>query len=171
MSPKYLLVSFILSQLLMVSVSKAEQVSGRLFSTPNERIKLDFLRQTSKVPGPEEIFEEQEVVTAAPVLPGSVSLQGYVKRGDGKKGTIWVNNQPVQENSAAGDVRVGSLPRMGGQVQINIPASGRNVKLKAGQVYTPETDSISEDRARATTALQPDISESGAIGAFPGEAQ
>lgn len=170
MNPKYLLVSLVLSQLLLVSTSNAEQISGRLFTTPNERTNLDFLRQTSKMPGP-ELYEEEENVTAAPALPGSVSMQGYVRRGDGKKGTVWINDMPVQENSNTGEVSVGKLPREGGQVQINIPASGRNVKLKAGQVYKPETDSISEDKASMTEQQTPDRTDAGTIGASTSEKQ
>lgn len=169
MNTKYLLlISLLLSQLFIVSVSNAEQISGRLFTTPNERANLDFLRQTSKVPGP-ELYEDEEAVTVAPTLPGSVSMQGYVKRGDGKKGTVWVNDEPVQENSDLGEVRVGKLPPKGGQVQINIPASGRNVNLKAGQVYMPETDSISEDKARATDQPKSTVQDAGTIGAIPSD--
>lgn len=168
MSIKYLVIPLLLSQLLTVGVSNAEQISGRLFTTPNERANLDYLRQTSKVPGP-ELYEDEENVTVAPTLPGSVSMQGYVKRGDGKKGTVWVNNQPVQENSNTDEIHVGKLPRKGGQVQINIPASGRNVNLKAGQVYVPETDSISEDKARVTDIPKSTVQDADTIGAIPSD--
>jgi hypothetical protein len=168
MSTKQLVVSLLLSQLFIAGVSHAEQISGRLFTTPNERANLDYLRQTSKAPSP-EIYEDEENVTVAPTLPSSVSMQGYVKRGDGKKGTVWVNNEPIQENSNTGEVHVGKLPRTGGQVQINIPASGRNVNLKAGQVYVPETDSISEDKARATDLPKSTVQDAGAIGAIPSD--
>ncbi|MDZ4098130.1 MAG: hypothetical protein U1E13_05445 [Methylophilaceae bacterium] len=168
MNTKQLVASLLLSQLLIAGVSHAEQISGRLFTTPNERANLDYLRQTSKAPSPEQ-YEDEENATVAPALPSSVSMQGFVKRGDGKKGTVWVNNQPVQENSDTGEVHVGKLPRAGGQVQINIPASGRNVNLKAGQVYMPETDSISEDKARATDLPKSIVQDAGAIGAIPSD--
>ncbi|MDP2248188.1 MAG: hypothetical protein Q8J65_08660, partial [Nitrosomonadales bacterium] len=76
----------------------ATQPTGRLFSTPKERANLDYLRQTSKPPSQEQLLDEEEL-TAAPVVPNSVSMQGYVKRSDGKKGTVWINNTPMQENS------------------------------------------------------------------------
>ncbi len=167
MSSRFFL-ALLLSNFLAINVATAAQLSGRLFTTPNERANLDYLRQTSKVPSLQENIENEENVTVAPTLPSSVSLQGYVKRGDGKKGTVWLNNQPVQENTDAGEVHVGKLPKAGSQVQITIPASGRNVNLKAGQVYTPETDSISEDKARMTEQLQtPDVIDAGTIGANP----
>lgn len=151
------------------STVSAAQPTGRLFTTPNERANLDFLRQTSKAPSPEEMLETTEDVTVAPTLPGSVSLQGFVKRGDGKKGTVWVNDTPVQESTDTGEVRVGKLPKTGSQVQINIPANGRNVNLKAGQVYMPETDSISEDKARMTEPSQSTGRDAGSIGAIPSD--
>jgi hypothetical protein len=162
MNANHLVIPLLLSQLFTIGVSNAEQVSGRLFTTPNERAKLDYLRQTSKAPGP-ELYDDEEAVTIAPTLPGQVSIQGYVKRGDGKKGTVWVNHEPIQENSNLGEVRVGKLPPKGGQVQINLPASGRNVNLKAGQVYTLETDSISEDSARMTQRQASEANDAGTI--------
>lgn len=158
----------ILGNLLVIDVAMATQPTGRLFSTPKERANLDHLRQISKPPSQTELLDDEEL-TVAPVMPNSVSMQGYVKRSDGKKGTVWVNNTPVQEDADSGEVRVGKIPRNGGQVQINIPASGRNVNLKAGQVYIPDTDSIAEDKARATGMSQPDMQDAGTIGAYPGD--
>lgn len=131
----------------------AAQLDGRLFSTPAERARLDHLRQTSKQPDPEQAqmqAEEGDVDWTPPpaVIPESVSVQGYVKRSDGKKGTVWVNERPLQENSEAGDLRVGKLPPRGNQIEIDLPANGKRLKLKAGQIYLPETDSVSEDKAR-----------------------
>lgn len=166
MKAKRFMMLLALSSLLTFSTANAAPPTGRLFTTPTERANLDRLRQTSKLPSQEQLLDEEEI-TAAPVLPGSVSMQGYVKRSDGKKGTVWVNNEPVQESSDIGEVQVGKLPKSGGQVQINIPASGRSVKLKAGQIYIPETDSVSEDKARATE--MPEIEDAGTIGATPSD--
>lgn len=154
---------------MFTGIVSAAQPTGRLFTTPNERAKLDYLRQTSRVPSPEEMLEKPENATVAPTLPSSVSVQGFVKRGDGKKGTVWVNDTPVQESTDTGEVRVGKLPKDGSQVHINIPASGRNVNLKAGQVYVPQTDSISEDKARLTESSQSTDRDAGSIGAIPSD--
>lgn len=158
-----------LSSLLVFNTVHAAQPTGRLFTTPTERANLDRLRQTSKLPTSQEQLFDEEEITAPPVLPGSVSMQGYVKRSDGKKGTVWLNNEPVQENSDTGEIRVGKLPKSGGQVQINIPSIDKKLNLKPGQVYMPETDSISEDRARATDMSEPDIEDAGTIGANPSD--
>lgn len=157
-------------QVLTINSISAAPLEGRLFTTPTERARLDQLRLTSKPPSQQEMLDEQtEEVVIVPVAPRSVSVQGYITRSDGKKGTVWINNTPVQENDAAGDVRVRKLPQNGNQVQISIPSIGRDLKLKAGQVYVPETDSISEDKARMTDRPQVEAEDAGTIGASPNE--
>ncbi|CAG0987574.1 hypothetical protein MTYP_02100 [Methylophilaceae bacterium] len=132
--------------LLIFQHAIAAEGLGRLFTTPAERANLDQLRKTSKAPTTEQ-ETEAEASMVPPNLPSSVSVQGYVKRSDGKKSTVWVNHVPVQENSEAGSVVVGNVPRNGNQVPLRIPATGKNLKLKAGQEYVLETDSVSEIKA------------------------
>jgi len=83
-------------------------------------------------------------------------LQGYVKRSDGTKSTLWINNQPVQEDSMLDNVQIGRLNQRGSSkkavyvkggadsLEIKIPANGKHIRLKAGQVYEPETNQIKE---------------------------
>jgi hypothetical protein len=88
-----------------------------------------------------------DIVEPAPiVLPDAVNLQGYVKRNDGKQGTVWVNDQALQENSRNKDVVVGKLPQNSSRVPIRLSANGRRLNLKAGQVYDPETNRVRESR-------------------------
>jgi hypothetical protein len=88
-----------------------------------------------------------DIVEPAPiVLPDAVNLQGYVKRNDGKQGTVWVNNQALQENSGNKDVHVGRLSENSNRVPIKLSANGRRLSLKAGQVYDPETNRVREAR-------------------------
>lgn len=137
---------------------------GRLFTTPAERATLDHLRQTRKIEPVNVDQPMEEAIEAAPVLPPEISVQGYVKRSDGKKGTVWVNQKPVQENSSVGEVEVGKLPKNGNEVQIKVPGLDKSLKLKAGQVYDPGTDSVSESKVRT---IQPGVQESGTIGTAP----
>ena len=140
----------LLSLIPSASVSAAESF-GRLFTTPPERSSLDYLRQTTKAPRLEESsLTTLEAPPPASVIPDSISMQGYVKRSDGQKGTVWVNNHPLQEGSANGEVEVGKLGGNGNQVQLKLPASGKNFNLKVGQSYSSESDSVSES-SRATT--------------------
>ncbi|HZV62071.1 MAG TPA: hypothetical protein VFF75_06625 [Methylophilaceae bacterium] len=158
---RYLLIAFTL----LSNVAFAAEPFGRLFTTPSERATLDHLRQTRKIE-PVNIDQPQEVIEVAPVAPPQVSVQGYVKRSDGKKGTVWINEKPVQENSSTGGVEVGKLPTEGNQIQIKVPGLERSLKLKAGQAYDPQTDSITENKVRPGRS---EAEVSGTIGTIPGD--
>lgn len=136
---------------------------GRLFTTPAERANLDHLRQTTKVQTID--LDQLEKAEAAPVAPSSVSVQGYVKRSDGRKGTVWVNHTPMQENSGTDKVQVGKLQREGNRVQLKLPANGKTLNLKAGQIYDSETGQISDIAANAASAQKAE--EAGTIGSEP----
>ena len=129
-------------------VAIAAEPIGRLFTSPAERSNLDYLRQTKKKLITPTIVEAQiDAPEAAPiVLPEVVNLQGYVKRNDGKQGTVWVNNQALQENSGNKEVQVGRLSEGSNRVPIKLSATGRRLNLKAGQVYDPENNRIREAR-------------------------
>jgi hypothetical protein len=124
----------------------ADEPLGRLFSTPKERANLDYLRQTRK-----NIVPQAVAPTASPVqvlaLPKAVELQGYVKRSDGKQGTVWINQQAIQEGTKNGEIAVGHLPQQQNRVPIQINASGKVLTLKAGQTYDPETNRVREIRS------------------------
>lgn len=150
----------------LATAASAAEPFGRLFTTPAERATLDHLRQTRKIEPVNVETATQEIMELAPVAPSSVSVQGYVKRSDGKKGTVWVNDQPLQENTSTGGLEVGKLPKTGNEVQLKVPGLDRSLKLKAGQAYDPETDSITENKVRAN---QPEAQQSGMIGTIPGE--
>lgn len=128
---------------------------GRLFSTPEERSNLDQLRETKKnQPIEVETIVESTVIERKPmVLPNAINVQGYVKRNDGKQGTVWINGDALQEHSANKDVQVGQLPENSNRIPIRIQANGKRLNLKAGQVYDPETNKVREAR----TAVQGDV--------------
>lgn len=124
---------------------------GRLFSTPVERQKLDTLRQNQKlivVIPQKDTLPEPELNE----LPEPITMQGYVKRSDGAT-TLWVNNKPVQENTTQDNVEIGHLSQQKTSVRhgsdslgVRVPATGKRLQLKAGQVYEPETNRIRELR-------------------------
>jgi hypothetical protein len=144
----YILVFILFSQLVVGQLAIAAEPIGRLFTSPAERSNLDYLRQTKKkLIAPAAVDTPAGAVEASPVaLPDAVNLQGYVKRNDGKQGTIWVNNQAMQENSGNKDVRVGKLSEISNRVPIKLSANGRHLSLKAGQVYDPESNRVREAR-------------------------
>lgn len=129
----------------------AEDDFGRLFSSSAERKKLDILRKNQKltVVSPERNAPLQPEVDA---LPESITMQGYVKRSDGST-TLWINNKAVQENSTQDDVEIGRLSKQknsaknaSDSLNVRIPVTGKNVRLKPGQIYEPETNRIVELR-------------------------
>lgn len=134
---------------------------GRLFLTPAERAALDTIRQNSRPPEkivtPGNASEEDETA-ASPTAPPVVTVQGYVKRSDGK-GTVWINGQAVQEKSATKDVEVGRLQGNTNEVQIKLPGAGQTIKLKAGQSYNPASGKVGNLREvlpqTSSTLLEP----------------
>lgn len=122
---------------------------GRLFSTAQERSRLDNLRQQRTL----QTARQQDASPTAPTSaepPPPITLQGYVKRSDGAA-TVWINNQPVQENSALEQLEIGRLSKSrhsskdySESLAVRIPATGKNLHLKAGQIYEPENDRILE---------------------------
>lgn len=126
---------------------------GRLFSRPAERKNLDILRQNQKLKiiTPQDITQPDAAVAAVPAeLPDPITLQGFVKRSDGTS-TLWINNKAVQEDSAVDNVQIGKLNQQKNTVgsgseslNVKIPANGKHIRLKAGQVYMPESNQIRE---------------------------
>jgi hypothetical protein len=126
------------------SVAAADEL-GRLFTTPAQRAQLDAQRR--HMPALPEKMPEQAMGDAMDTPAAPISVQGYVRRSDGKPGTVWVNQQAMQENKAAGTVIVEEGKNR--RVEIRLPGSGQSVRLKAGQVYKPESNRIEEYRATA----------------------
>lgn len=125
--------------LFVSSLAVAQDGFGRLFTTPAERANLDYLRSITK---DVSIKEKQDSVSALPTVveettaesTAPISMQGFVKRSDGKKGTVWINHQPILENTRQDNLSVGKLARDRNEVEIGLK-NGQHFALKAGQVY------------------------------------
>lgn len=149
---KFLVLSLLFYiQLVSSQQALAAESIGRLFTSPAERSNLDHLRQSKKkLIVPTVVDAPVNTLEATPVvLPNAVNLQGYVKRNDGKQGTVWVNDQALQENSRNQDVAVGSLREDSNRVPLKLSGNGKQLNLKAGQVYDPETGRVREARNNA----------------------
>lgn len=166
----YIMIGLFLSCFVMQAHAAPEDNFGRLFSYPQERSNLDFLRknQKLKVITPQEITQPEPSVSAAPPeLPNPITLQGFVKRSDGAS-TVWINSNPVQENTRVDNVQIGRLnsaaknAHKSDSLNIRIPANGKQVKLKPGQVYDPESNQIIEVQV-VEKAKQLRLEETGVI--------
>ena len=140
--------------LLFSQTALAAQPLGRLFSTPDERNHLDNLREIKKnQPVELETVIEANVIERRPAaLPSTINVQGYVKRSDGKQGTVWINGEAVQERSGNKEVQVGKLPTNGNRIPIRLPANGQRLTLKAGQTYDPESNRVRESKSYSVRA-------------------
>lgn len=122
---------------------------GRLFTTSLARSQLNHLRQTkakSLADVKQEVTEED--ISSSVTLAVPIMMQGYVKRNDGAKSTVWINHQVLLEGAVYNEVHIGKLQKshvsFGQQLNMHIPANGQKLVLKAGQIYDPETKLISE---------------------------
>lgn len=136
------LILVIAASLQMMQPVYADDALGRLFSTPVEREQLDQLREQQKNQPVETIVEATVIESKPVVLPNAINVQGYVKRSDGKDGTVWINGEALQENSGNQDVQVGDLTKNSNTIPIRIPANGKRLSLKAGQEYDPANNRV-----------------------------
>jgi hypothetical protein len=109
---------------------------GRLFFTPVQRATLDNARkQNIRAEIGSENKDESEPV------PQNISIDGLVKRSDGKS-TVWVNNRAVNEQQAGG---VGIATRkQDNHVRLTVPESGHIIDLKVGQTVEVITGTVAE---------------------------
>jgi hypothetical protein len=157
----FTLILFTLIAMLAFSGQAAEQShkywqanNSRLFTRPVEREKLDAMRQDASVLAlqAKEVQTGQEAEEPSITLPAEISMQGYVKRNDGKKSTVWINHQALQENNLTQDVQVGTITAKSEQgspaLLLKLPSNGHTFKLKAGQSYLPDENRVIELKAR-----------------------
>lgn len=119
---------------------------GRLFTTPAERARLDAWRVAGESLPPTAASMARSGQEASP--EPSISVQGYIKPGDGGNGTVWVNGMPLKEHDAEHGIAVQSV-RADHRIRLRLN-DGRLVDLKAGEAYRPAASLVdSLDRANA----------------------
>jgi hypothetical protein len=136
--------AWILAASVLVPGSAAAQDKlGRLFFTPAERSSLDAQRKLAGDQANRPVRKDPDLPKAPP--PRMMTLNGVVRRSDGET-TIWVNNQPVHERFRDMDVMPGSITREA--VAVQLPGSGRRVRLKVGQSVDSSTGEVEENYRR-----------------------
>lgn len=144
--------AWLLAALLVAASAPAlaeETKLGRLFFTPTERAALDAQRKLAGEMANRPV-KNTDGPKAAP--PKMLTLNGVLRRSDGET-TIWVNGQAVHERFRDVDVMPGSISREA--VAVQLPGSGRRVKLKVGQSVDSATGQVEENYRRAPEAEDP----------------
>ena len=122
---------------------------GRMFFTPTQRATLDTARKQNIRTEIGNDDSEKPAAAAAAPLPQHISVNGMIRRSDGKH-TIWLNNRVVSgQQSGAINASVG---RNDNQVRLHVPESGRKVQLKVGQTVEILSGTVEESYLRRPAA-------------------
>jgi len=142
-----LIVSFALSGI--SNTHAASDGFGRLFTTPEERKKLQELRHAVPKPEIEEaieiiVDEIDEVVEekAEPRDIEGITLNGIVYR-KGNRSTVWLNGSNSYEGSLASEYfRINTSDIHSEKVSVTVPEVNLGFDLKVGQTYEPNDESL-----------------------------
>lgn len=121
---------------------------GRLFFTPEQRVKLDDAR-SKKTRVTLTTEKPEEVAPPPPPAPEVVTYRGIVQRSDGQT-TVWLNDRPVTEKDKVSGSIVGTV-RPDGRITVQGQQSGRSADLKVGQRAELLSGAVEEGYARLPT--------------------
>ncbi len=135
--------------LLTASAPVNADTLGKLFTSEEERARLEYVRKqkpvverfTNDTEEIDEVFEEA-AVNEEIVVRDTLNLKGFVKRSDGKN-SAWINDG----NTYEGDldtlyIKVNSDDINDDNVTINMPDNKTQVRLKVGEAYDPNSRQI-----------------------------
>ena len=115
---------------LLYAADYDERSLGILFTTPAERSKIDS-GKSSYVPQ----------FTSRQVAPTSVKVDGAIIRSKGKN-TVWINGNKTSGNRIVGGIKVFAASMSKNNLKVPVLVDGRTVRIKPGQSWSEETDSI-----------------------------
>jgi len=116
----------------------AQESTGRLFFTPEQRQALDARRRSRLPDRP-----------SAPVISPTTRLDGYVRRENGKS-TVWVNGEALPETAP-------EAPRIGtGRVTVNVGESGARTGLRPGETLDRGTGEVKDVLGNGQIQVKPD---------------
>ena len=115
---------------------------GRLFTTPEERIQIQKLRNKKPEPKVVETEKIEEILATETKEPevikrDSIIVKGLVHRDDGKN-TAWINESNTFEGDLESqyiDVKTNNIGK--DNVKIIMPDDSTIVELKVGESYEP----------------------------------
>ncbi len=156
---------------LVLASNVPAQVTGRLFSTVEQRDALNELRDAYRLGDP-----VQKKSAEAPPAPPPVTINGIVLRGK-KHHSTWINGSFVPGGKSSGEgIQVETQRAAGGSVRIMLPNGSDTVRLKPGQKIDIVSGSLldayqrkpAEDAERAFASKAKDSSDPGTRTAEPG---
>lgn len=132
---------------------------GRMFFTPSQRAALDHFRNLNIRNASISDDERDKDLVAPPPAPEHVSVDGVVRRSDGKN-TVWINKRAVGAQQPRG---VNVAPgKSDNRVKLTVPQSGRSYELKVGQTADTVSGTITEGYARRAPPPPPPPPEASA---------
>jgi hypothetical protein len=140
---------FLLS-FVFASISTTQAASddfGRLFTTPDERKKLQTLRNSAPEIDEEiEIIVEEFDVVEEEVKPprdiNGITLNGVVYR-KGNKSTVWLNGSNSYEGNLSSEYyRINTKDINDKKVSVTVPEFDLQFDLKVGQTYEPNDERL-----------------------------
>ena len=136
----------ILATMTVAALPAAADPLGRLFTTPQQRQKLEELRRAElekpeQAPGPS--IASTDVPTQARNAPlNAIKVKGLVTRSDGRS-TAFLNEGNTYEGDLTSEyIRVRSSDIEGGRITIVTPYGEGAVALKVGQTLEPSTGRV-----------------------------
>ena len=155
-------IGWLLPALLVASTAVADDRIGRLFSTPDDRAKLDMLRSgLVKKMALSESDADRGESGLQPAEP--VYFNGLVRRSDGRT-TVWVNGQRLDQSGGTDELTLRSRVDRQNRVKLRLNKERRTVQLKPGQAWDPAVKQIVErfriEKKRPEPKQMPDMMES-----------
>ena len=119
-----------------------------MFTTPEERRKLETLRNAKQIAVVEEVpevfiedIDENGGEIEQPDIEG-ITLNGLIYRKGGKS-TVWLNGTNSYEGSLASEYfRINAGNINSEKVSVTVPEVGLEFDLKVGQTYEPNDGSL-----------------------------
>jgi len=143
-----LVLATLLGLLLGTGGVHAQQPLGRLFFTPEERVRLDASRKEALANASRPKAETPAAAPRPAPAARVLTLNGIVQRSDGET-TVWVNGKPVSQRGGGPALAPGSVGA--DTAGLVLPESGRRVRLKVGQSVEANSAVIEEGYKRRRT--------------------
>jgi hypothetical protein len=127
--------------MLLAGVAAADELGGRLFTTPEQRMQLDELRYRKDLALEIAEFEQEpgpEVVEVEMIDP--ITVRGIVHRRGGNN-TAWINDGATFRGDRQSHyfmVNPDDIDK-DGYVRIRLPGEEDSLRLRVGESYEPAT--------------------------------